>query len=45
MLLHYGYGEERINIDSLEGGREVPDTTYRVRDRIPESSIEWGVPE
>ncbi len=43
LFLRYDDGDERINIETLERGREIADHAYRTRYRIPESSIERGV--
>jgi regulator of sirC expression with transglutaminase-like and TPR domain len=43
LFLRYDDGAERINIETLEDGREISDETYRRRDAIQEVSVERGV--
>jgi regulator of sirC expression with transglutaminase-like and TPR domain len=43
LFLRYDDGSDRINIETLAGGREVPDDHYRRRDRIEESSVARGI--
>jgi regulator of sirC expression with transglutaminase-like and TPR domain len=43
LFLRYDDGEVRINIETLEDGREISDETYRMRYRIPPTSEEQGI--
>jgi len=43
VLLRFDDGAARINIETLQGGADVPDAEYVREEKIPESSIRRGV--
>ncbi len=43
LFLRYDDGNHRINIETLEDGREISDATYRRQYHIPQISVQQGV--